>query len=223
MPKPKILYATTNDHKIKLFRISWKKLNLDQKFELVTLKDLPKQDLGYIAEDSGTFGGDSLIKAKAYSKAYNLPTISQDRGFIFDALNWPGTDTKKVFTLDKTHEFKKGKWGGVRDEYFERSKEILAKINGLDRSMTIIQGLAITLPSGEFEVEEFRTKGVASMEPKMFEGFGGGLYGWFFLVPEKNHTISEFQTVEEIYEYESSILYPITDKILEFLEAKIIK
>ena len=126
MTKPKILFATTNDHKIRLFKIAWLDQKLDQKFELITLNDIPKIDLGYIKEDSGSFAGDATLKAVEYAKAYNLPTISQDRGFIFNALNWPGTDSKKVFTLDETHEFKAGKWGEVKDLYFERSKEILS-------------------------------------------------------------------------------------------------
>lgn len=99
MSKPQILFATTNDHKIRLFKIAWEaRPEIAEKFELLTLNDLPKKDIPHIVEDSGSFEKDVLIKAKEYAKIYNLPIISQDRGFIFDALNCLGTDSKKVFT-----------------------------------------------------------------------------------------------------------------------------
>jgi inosine/xanthosine triphosphate pyrophosphatase family protein len=219
--KPKILFATTNDHKIRIFDIAWKNSGLNQKFELITLNDLPKIELGYIAVDSGTFAGDALLKAQAYTQAYNLPTISQDRGFVFDVLNWPGTDSKKVFTLDETHEFKKGKWNAVKDEYFERAKEILAKIDGLDRSMSVIQGLAVCLPSGEYLSEEFITKGQASSECKVSISGFGVLFGWFFVPEGTTKTISELPTKEEVDQYEALTLYPITGGIIKFLKEKV--
>ena len=190
-PKPKILFATTNDHKIRLFKIAWLNKKLDLSFELITLNDIPKIDLGYIKEDSGSFVGDATLKAEQYSKAYSLPTISQDRGFIFDALNWPGTDSKHVFTLDETHEFKAGKWNEVKDIYFERGKEILTKINGLDRSMQVIQGLCIALPSGDFVAEEFICMGKASLEAKESISGAGGMYDWFFIPDGLDHTITD--------------------------------
>lgn len=219
--KPKVLFATTNHHKIRLFKMTWENQGLNKKYTLLTLQDLPKIDLGYIAEDSGTFAGDAEIKAKAYAKAYNLPTISQDRGFIFDVLNWPRTDTKKVFTLDETKEFKQGKWGEVKDEYFERSKEILSKIDGVDRSMSVIQGIAICLPNGEFVSEEFIFTGQASLESKASISGAGGMYDWFFIPNGLDHTISEFSTREAQDEYCANVLYPITQKIVEFMATKL--
>ena len=219
MTKPKILFATTNDHKIRLFKIAW----LDQKFELLTLNDIPKIVLGYIKEDSGSFAGDATLKAVQYSKAYNLPTISQDRGFIFNALNWPGTDSKHVFTLDETHEFKTGKWNEVKDIYFERAKQILSKIDGLDRSMQVMQGLCIALPEGEFASEEFICTGKASSEAKESISGAGGMYDWFFEPDVLNHTITEFKTREEQDYFVALNMYPITNRIIDFLNKNCVK
>lgn len=228
--RPKILFATTNDHKIRLFKIAWKAQKLDQKYELVTLNDLPKKDLK-IEENSGSFSEDALIKAKIYAKAYNLPTISQDKGFVFDTINWPGTDSKKVFTLDENVEFrnhtkdnhyeKSVAWQNVKDKYFQRSKEILAKIDGMDRSMTVIQGLAVALPGGKFLADEFKTKGRASDEPIASVSGAGGMQDWFFIPDGLNHTISEFPTKAEQDEFVALNLYPITSQIVDFLEENV--
>ena len=220
-PKPKILFATTNDHKIRLFKIAWLDKKLDQKFELVTLNDIQKNDLGYINEDSGSFTGDATLKAVQYAKAYNLPTISQDRGFVFLALNWPGTDSKKVFTLDETHEFKVGKWSETKDLYFERSKEVLAKIDGLDRKMQVIQGLCLAMPNGELIAQEFVLNGRANSKCKESVSGAGGMYDWFFVPDGLDHTISEFKTKKEQDNYVALKMYPITNKIVDFLYSKV--
>ena len=215
--KLKILFATTNDHKIRLFKIAWQEAGLDKEYELVTLKNFPNIDIGDVQENSGSFAGDALLKAKAYAKGYNLPTISQDRGFIFDVLNWPGTDTKKVFTQDEKMHLNNDNWNSSKDEYFKRAKHILAKIDGLDRSISVIHGIAMALPSGDSVTEEFITKGRASDEPKVSISGAGGMFDWFFIPHNLNHTVTEFLTSQEQDQYVATNLYPITPKILDFL------
>jgi inosine/xanthosine triphosphate pyrophosphatase family protein len=216
--KPQILFATTNSHKIRLFKIAWQaRPELAQNFELLTLNDLPKKDIPHIVEDSGSFREDALIKAKEYAKIYNLPTISQDRGFIFDALNWPGTDSKKVFTLDDTLVMNNKDWDSLKPTYFERAKEILSKIDGLDRSMTIVHGIAACLSNGKYISDELRTKGKASPEVRDSVSGFGGMYDWFFMPKGLGHTLSEFQTKEALDNFCGQKLYPITPKISEFL------
>ena len=158
--------------------MTWEKQGLDKKYTLLTLQDLPKIDLGYIVEDSGTFAGDAEIKARAYAKAYNIPTISQDRGFIFDVLNWPGTDSKKVMFGSEEKVYRRGSndWNNEKEDNTVRVQEALDKIANLDRSMRVIQGLAIALPDGSMVSESFETLGVAS---KKIVNIIGGTYDWF--------------------------------------------
>jgi len=217
MPKPKILFATTNDHKIRLVRISWQAIpKLSQNFELVTLNDLPKKDIPHIVEDSGSFAGDALIKAKEYAKIYNMPTISQDRGFVFDAIDWPGTDTKKAFTLDDSLVMDNKNWKELEPIYFQRAREMLAKIDGMNRSMTVVHGIAISLPNGDCVCDELRTKGKASFEPRESVSGFGGMFDWFFIPEGSQNTVSQLPTKEAIDNYQAIKLYPITPKIKDF-------
>lgn len=211
-----ILFATTNGSKIRHFKLAWHVLGLHEKFNLVTLKDLPKIELGHIAEDSGTFAGDALLKAKAYSAAYNLPTISQDRGFVFEALNWPGTLSKEVMFGDEKVIHTKQMWEEQREENYNRAKSVLEKLGGQEnRRIQIIQGLAIALPNGEFQTEEKISYGIASQE--VINGVGGS-YDWFFIHQGLEITNSQFPSEEALDIYAAKNYYPITPKIVGFLE-----
>jgi inosine/xanthosine triphosphate pyrophosphatase family protein len=213
--QPTILFATTNGSKIRLFKLAWQALGLREKFNLVTLKDLPKIELGHIAEDSGTFGGDALLKARAYAEAYNLPTISQDRGFVFEALNWPGTLSKEVMFGDEKVIHTKQLWEEQREENYNRAVSVLTNLDGLEnRRIQIIQGLAISLPNGNFQTEEKISYGTASQQ--VINGVGGS-YDWFFIHDGLEITNSQFPSEEALDEYAARNYYPITPKILEFL------
>ncbi len=213
---PTILFATTNGSKIRLFKLAWQAPGLAEKFNLVTLKDLPKIELGHIAEDSGTFGGDALLKAKAYAAAYNLPTISQDRGFIFEALNWPGTLSKEVMFGDEKVIHTKQMWEEQREENYNRAVSVLAKLDGQEnRRIQIIQGLAIALPNGNFQTEEKISYGIASQE---VINKVGGSYDWFFIHNGLEITNSQFPSEEALDIFAAKNYYPITPKIIEFLE-----
>jgi XTP/dITP diphosphohydrolase len=213
---PTILFATTNGHKIRLFKMAWQTLGLNEKFNLVTLKDLPEKDLGHIAEDSGTFGGDALLKAKAYAEAYNLPTISQDRGFVFEALNWPGTLSKEVMFGDEKVIHTKQMWEEQRGENYNRAVSVLTKLDRQEnRRIQIIQGLAIALPNGNFQTEEKKSYGIASQQ--VINGVGGS-YDWFFIHQGLEITNSQFPSEEALDIYAAKNYYSITPKIVRFLE-----
>ena len=213
--KPKILFATTNNHKIRLFKLAWENQKLDEKFDLVTLNDLPKIKVEDIEENSGSFTGDALIRAKIYAKTYNLPTISQDRGFVFETLNWPGTESKKVMFGDDKKIYNKKNWEEERQDNLARAKQVLSKIDGKDRKMQIIQGLAIALPNGESIVEEKLNQGMAS--EKIVDKIGGS-FDWFFVAQGQNRINSQFESQEELDQFSAINLYPITPKIVDFLE-----
>jgi valyl-tRNA synthetase/inosine/xanthosine triphosphate pyrophosphatase family protein len=218
--KPKVLFATTNRHKIRLFKLAWEYQSLDQKYELLTLKDFDTIALPEVVEDSGTFEGDALLKASAYTKFFNIPTISQDRGFELDALDgWPGTDSKKVmFGSDQIIHTSKEHWESLRDENTARALDVLEKIQGKSRSMRVVQGLAIALPDGTFVAEKFETLGQASK--KIVTKFGGS-FDWFFVPDGLGHILAEFETQDELEIYQSKNMYPITNKITDFLDQKL--
>lgn len=217
-----ILFATTNNQKIRHFKLAWQNLGLENKFNLVTLKDIPNINIGHIEEDSGTFQGDALLKAKAYAAAYNIITISQDRGFVFEALNWPGTHSKEVMFGNDKVIYTKDTWEEQREINLERAKQVLEKLNGLDRKMYISQGLAIAFPNGNqnsnYETEEKKSFGVASN--KVIDGVGGS-FDLFFKYEGLEITNSQFPSEEALDVHCAKNYYPITPKILAFLNSRI--
>jgi bisphosphoglycerate-independent phosphoglycerate mutase (AlkP superfamily)/inosine/xanthosine triphosphate pyrophosphatase family protein len=218
--KPKILFATTNNSKIRLFKLAWIHQGLDKKYELVTLNDLSPIDLGHIEENSGSFGGDALIKAQVYAKAYNLPTISQDRGFVIDSLNWPGTDSKKVLFGDekKVYSRENSLWIDDTADNILRAEAILAKIGDKPRDMKVVQGMAICLPDGSHAIDERNNVGYVS--ENINSDLDGG-FGWFFVPKDLGHVLSGFNNQDEIDVYCAQNMYPVTDTILHFMDSKL--
>jgi valyl-tRNA synthetase/inosine/xanthosine triphosphate pyrophosphatase family protein len=217
--KPKVLFATTNHHKIKLFKLAWEYQGLDKQFDLVTLRDLDNTNLLKVVEDSGTFAGDATLKAIAYAKHFGLPTISQDRGFVFDALNWPGTDSKKVmFGNDDVTWNIDSEWESEMEMNTFRAQQAIDKLEDKDRSMRLIQGLAIALPDGRFASEEFATLGKAS--EKIVNKIGGA-FDWFFIPNSLGHIMAEFDTQDLLDQWTSKNTYPITPEITSFLEKNV--
>lgn len=108
-------------------------------------------------------------------------------------------------------------WDSLKPIYFERAKDILSKIDGLDRSMTIVHGIAACLPDGDYISDELRTKGAASTEARDSVSGFGGVYDWFFVPEGVGHTLFEFETKEILDNFCGRSLYPITQKITEFL------
>jgi|GEM_PF-3300892 len=219
---PQILFATTNNSKIRVFRIAWEYQQLDKQFELLTLKDLPKElleSLPEVEENAGTFAGDALLKAEAYAKHTGLPTISQDRGFIFTALNWPGTLTKQEVFGDDKKTF--NTWYDELQVHVERCRGLLSKIEGIDRSIEVVQGMAIALPDGTSFAQERINYGRAanSIDDKVIM-IGGG-YDWFFVPANLDHVLSGFGSEHILDDYCAKNLYPITSGIVDFLNQKV--
>lgn len=77
----KLLIASNNLHKIK--EISEILSGLEIK--ILSLKDFP--DFPEVEETGNTLEENSLIKAKAISEKFNLPTLADDTGLFVDALN----------------------------------------------------------------------------------------------------------------------------------------
>lgn len=99
----KVIFATTNERKVKDLQNIVTKNNLD--IELLNLKDI-NWDLGDIEETGKTLEENSLIKANTIfnfckSKNINYPIITDDAGLFVDALNGePGIYTARYADLE---------------------------------------------------------------------------------------------------------------------------
>jgi inosine/xanthosine triphosphate pyrophosphatase family protein len=217
--KEKVLLATTNKSKIRPFKMAWDSVKLNLLFELITLDDINLPDNFFVDEDTENFELDSLKKAMAYSSISNMTAISLDRGIGFKAMQgWPGTKTKEVLAgSDKRNlnfEGLKLKLTG-KELDIARTQAMLNKIKGLDRSMESRYGIAVCLRNGSSISDTVVIKGMAAENLNITDH--GYFYDWFFIPNGYKKTLSEFEEKEYLL-YISSVLWPITEKILNFLE-----
>lgn len=220
--KPKVLFATTNANKIDVFTASFEKLGLNKKIELLTLKDFPEIKNIEVDEPGLSFENDALIKARTYSKLSGIPTISQDRGFVFEALNWPGTKSKLVMDGDEkahvTFRSEADKPLSTKEKHRENSESAIEKLVGIeDRTMNIYQALAICFPDGQEFVELHKCEGIASFE--VVDTNDSSMASFF--VPKGYSIPMGGWSEAEIFEFDVNHRYPITQKIVEFMATKL--
>lgn len=218
--KQPIVFATTNRSKRRVFQYAWEDAGLDEYYDLMMLSDFPEVNFPDIPEDSGTFAGDALTKATAYSEILGLPCIAQDRGFIFDVLGWPGTLSKEAFTGDQHMKYSEANtWEAKYEMFVENAHKMLAKIEGKDRTMTVIQGMALAFPEGVSTAEEVHTKGQAHTEV-IAEIDGPGMYDWFF-IPDGfgfDKPMSLQGEYDKVAQFEAKHFYPISPQVLQKLK-----
>ncbi|RMH00519.1 MAG: RdgB/HAM1 family non-canonical purine NTP pyrophosphatase [Aquificota bacterium] len=115
----RVLLATTNKGKAKEI------IEFLEPFGVEVL--LPERELQ--VEETGTsFLENAYLKAKAYQKAYGMPTLAEDSGLVVPALGgYPGVYSSRFYSLE---------WGGV--EPIQEGKD-KANINKLLRLMEKVE------------------------------------------------------------------------------------
>ena len=162
LPK-EILIATHNEGKFKEIQYLLNQLNI----KAVSAKNL---NLEEPEENSGTFAGNSLIKAKFYAKASNLFALADDSGICIEDLDGiPGVDSAP-FAYDKK--------SGKRDfqKAFQKIQNLLNKKNINPNSKPkayFICNLCLYNPKTDFSINfEGRIDGHLIFPPKGNKGFG---------------------------------------------------
>jgi inosine/xanthosine triphosphate pyrophosphatase family protein len=210
-----ILFATTNKHKEKIFKKAWEYSSLSNNFGYVTLSDIGVSI--DVPEDSGTFEGDAMTKAQAYGEEIGMITISQDRGFVFDELNWPGTLTKQVTIGSDSvvigpDGFPEIKTGGPVINTLEKAKKLLKVLEGKNRTMTVINATAVYIPHSKMiSHENTYTKGLAALMPE--EGLEGSFSRYFIPAGDTRPLSVKFDTVDDLISYWARTICPIPDSI----------
>jgi non-canonical purine NTP pyrophosphatase (RdgB/HAM1 family) len=224
MSKPQILFASTNTNKIDIFSTSFEQLGLNKNFELLTLNNFPELKKIDVEEPGNSFKEDALIKAREYSKRSNLPTISQDRGFVFEALNWPGTKSKLVMDGDEkahiTFRSEADKPKSIKEKHRKNAQLALKKLEEIeDRTMNIYQAIAVCLPDGREIVDLHKCEGMASYE--VVDTNDSSMTSFF--IPKGYNTPMGGWSEVEIFDFDVKYRYPITSKIVEFLEKEVLE
>ena len=174
-PKPLLLAATGNEHKLR---------ELQEMFrDYYTLA--PMSDAGFsgpIDENADTFAGNAAIKAEAVSEATGLPAIADDSGLCVDILDGePGV-------LSARYAGEHGNDDANNDLLLERMK------GKEDRRAAFVCALALKLPGRETLTAEGRCPGVILHKRQGTGGFG---YDPLFLYEPMGKTYAEMNAEEK--------------------------
>jgi len=207
-----LLIATTNKSKLAPFLYSCRLLDLDKLYRFISPKEAGiSVD---VEENSGSFRGDSELKARAYCTASGLTAVAFDRGIEFEALGgWPGTESKKALAGDEKMIL------GV-DNQFEtdvvNTQKLLDRLkNKENRTMYVGYGIAVASPDGEMVSDKVRTRGTAANELRITRL--GYYFDWFFMPEGRVAALSEM-TPDEYDNYTATVLWPITLPVAEALK-----
>ncbi|OLC56697.1 MAG: non-canonical purine NTP pyrophosphatase, RdgB/HAM1 family [Chloroflexi bacterium 13_1_40CM_4_68_4] len=166
-----LLVATTNPGKFR----EYTELLADLPARLRSLADLEPAS-AEPPEDADSFAENAIVKARAYSRATDMPTVADDSGLEVTALGGaPGVRTKRFFG------------DGVVDE--ERNRRLLERLRTApDRSARFVCVIALAWPDGRVETFEGVCPGRIAGAPAGANGFG---YDPVFIADGYDRTMAE--------------------------------
>lgn len=170
--KKKIVFATTNEGKMKEIRMIMEDLNV----ELLSLKDLGiKVD---VEENGTTFEENAIIKAKALCELTNEVTLADDSGLEVDY-------------MDKAPGVYSARYLGEDTPYRVKNQTIIDNLKdavGDERSARFVCAIAAAFPDGRVVTTRATIEGLIGTEERGFNGFG---YDPLLYVPEYKMTTGE--------------------------------
>ena len=174
-PKPLLLAATGNEHKLRELR--------DMFRDFYTIA--PMTDAGFfgpIDENASTFAGNAAIKAEAVCEATGLPAIADDSGLEVDALDGePGVHSAR--------------YAGEHGNDEANNDLLLSRLEGkTDRSAAFRCALALKFPGKETLIAEGKCPGTILYERRGTGGFG---YDPLFLYEPMGKTYAEMNEAEK--------------------------
>ena len=174
-PKPLLLAATGNEHKLRELREMFR--------DFYTIA--PMTDAGFfgpIDENASTFAGNAAIKAEAVCEATGLPAIADDSGLEVDALDGePGVHSAR--------------YAGEHGNDEANNDLLLSRLAGKEnRTAAFRCALALKLPGRETIIAEGSCPGTILYERRGTGGFG---YDPLFLYEPMNKTYAEMNAEEK--------------------------
>lgn len=168
--RDKIIFATSNEGKMKEIRMILKDYNIQSMKEAGIDID--------IVEDGSTFEENAIIKAKTIMEMTGKVVLADDSGLEVDALDKaPGIYSARFLGKDTSYE--------IKNNY------ILDKLKDVPwekRSARFVCVIACALPEGEIFTTKATIEGFIGYEIKGKNGFG---YDLIFWVPEYECTSAE--------------------------------
>jgi XTP/dITP diphosphohydrolase len=174
--KKKIIFATTNEGKMKEIRMIMSDLNV----ELYSLKDM---NISVDIEENGaTFEENAIIKAKAISELTGEMVLADDSGLEVDY-------------MDKAPGVFSARYMGEDTPYSVKNQQILDNLKdavGDERSARFVCAIAAACPDGRVFTTQATIEGLIAPEMRGVNGFG---YDPLLFVPEYNMTTGEMDPV----------------------------
>ncbi|MDD3172648.1 MAG: XTP/dITP diphosphatase [Herbinix sp.] len=170
----KIIFATSNEGKMKEIREILKDLNV----ELLSLKDAGLSP--DIDENGKTFEENAIIKAKTVMELTGEIVLADDSGLEVDYMDKaPGVYSARFMGEDTSYE--------IKNQYII---DQLKAAEGEERSARFVCVIACAFPDGEIITRRGTIEGYISKQISGVNGFG---YDPIFYVPEYNCTTAEMK------------------------------
>ena len=172
--KKKIIFATTNEGKMKEIRMIMKDLDI----ELLSLKDV--RISVDIKEDGKTFEENAIIKAKTICELIGEMVLADDSGLEVDY-------------MDKAPGVLSARYLGEETPYSIKNQAILDNLKdavGQERSARFVCVIAAAFPDGRVITARGTVEGLIGFEEKGTNGFG---YDPLLYVPEYGMTTGEME------------------------------
>jgi len=174
MNKKRMIFATTNEGKMKEIRM----IMSDLDYEICSLKDLGiKAD---IEENGKTFEENAIIKAKAICQLTGEMVLADDSGLEVDYMDKaPGVFSARYLGEDTPYSVKNQKIiDNLKDASFE------------ERTARFVCSIAAAFPDGRVLTTQATIEGYIGYEEKGTNGFG---YDPLLYVPEYDMTTGQME------------------------------
>ncbi len=175
--KRKVIFATSNEGKMKEVRSILEGMNL----EVLSMKEAGIQV--EVVEDGTTFEENAIMKATEIQKACGEIVLADDSGLEIDYLNKePGIYSARYMGEDTSYAIK--------------NQSLIHRLEGVEeekRTARFVCAIAAAFPDGTVEVARGTIEGRIGYEEKGDNGFG---YDPIFYVPEYGCTTAEL-TMEQ--------------------------
>ena len=168
----KLIFATTNDGKMKEIRM----ILSDLGYDIISLNDMK---IDTIIEENGiTFEENAAIKAKSIMELTHELVLADDSGLEIDY-------------LDKAPGVYSARYLGENTSYVVKNEHILRLLKDVPedkRTARFVSAIACAFPNGEIITTRGTIEGIIGYESKGENGFG---YDPIFVVPEFGCTTAE--------------------------------
>lgn len=174
----KIIFATTNEGKMKEIRMILGDLN----YEILSLKEIHFE--GEIVEDGKTFEENAIIKAKKIMEMTGEIVLADDSGLEVDY-------------LDKAPGIYSARFLGEETSYDVKNQYIIDQLKDAkeeERSARFVCAIACAFPSGDIKTTRGTIEGRIGYDIEGENGFG---YDPIFYLPEYNMTTAQLSAEQK--------------------------